>query len=143
MKKLYSLLVLTFVFAATSAQTAPRLGFDGCYQLYLPGTMYPAFCLQGTAEEGINGSGVRLAIFGTNTDRLVQCLVSTSSGMTDTSFVFERNGKAEMTLQNVQTKNGRKEGDAIIGRTNLKFMEINSRDTDRLMNIANSSANCF
>ncbi|OFZ81200.1 MAG: hypothetical protein A3K03_09195 [Bdellovibrionales bacterium RIFOXYD1_FULL_44_7] len=144
MKKIYSLLALTFVFATISTQAAPRPGFDGCYQLHgQEDIMYPAFCLQGTTDEGTNGSGVRLAIFGPNTDRLTQCLVSTSSSMTETSFVFELNGKAEMIMKNIQIINGRKVGDALIAKAKLKFIEINSHDTNHLMYIANSSANCF
>ena len=117
-------------------------GFDGCFQLYVPGAMYPAFCLQGTAEEGIGGSGARLAMFATNTDRLVYCSKSTLAKATVDSYTFELNGKNEMTLENVKDVSGRKEGDAIFGSTRLKFMEIDAGNTIRLLGIANKSAGC-
>ena len=117
-------------------------GFDGCFQLYVPGAMYPAFCLQGTTEEGIGGSGARLAIFATNTDRLVYCSKSTASAMTADSYLFELNGKKEMILENVKDVSGRKEGDAIFGSTRLKFMEIDAGNTLRLLGIANKRNDC-
>ncbi|MCM2323455.1 MAG: hypothetical protein NDJ90_09360 [Oligoflexia bacterium] len=140
------MIVSAFLFSVVTMSgslAGTRLGYDGCYQIYMPGVMYPAFCLEGTAEEGIGGAGVRLAIFKTNTSRLASCLISTASGMGEDSFVFERDGKKELSLENVRVENNRREGDVIVGRYNLKFMEINDRDTDRLLNIANSSTDCF
>jgi hypothetical protein len=63
--------------------------------------------------------------------------------MDKTSFVFNINEKAELTLSNVVTNDGLKEGDATIGKTNLKFIEIDQSTTRRLMEIAYSSDNCF
>ena len=134
MKK--AMFLAMFLFSSVALGQS-RLGFDGCYQLYMPSTMYPAFCLQGTAEEGIGGSGVRLVIFRTNTDRIAKCALSSGSGMTRESFTFEMDGRVELELKNVRTISGRNEGDAIFGRTALKFMEINDRDTNRLFQVAN------
>ncbi len=116
---------------------APSLAFDGCYQLYQTGSLYPAFCLQGTMEEGINGSGVRLAII--DADKVIKCSKSSASGMTRDSFTYKIDGRVELELKNVKIESNKKVGDAIIGSTQLKFMEINANDTQRLIGIAAKS----
>lgn len=129
-----------FMLAAPAfAQSATLLGFDGCYQLYMPGSMFPAFCLQGTAEEGIGGAGVRLAIFGTNTSRVVKCARSSASRMTENSFEFHLDGRKEMALTEVQIKNQRKAGFATFGSTRLNFAEFGAPETSRLLAIANGA----
>lgn len=132
--------ILAFTLSVSSAYAG--IGFDGCYQLYKPSSMYPAFCLEGTAEEGISGAGVRLVIFGTNTDKVVHCSKSSGAGMTFDSFTYELNGKKELILENVTSTDGHKEGDAVFGRTRLKFIEVDRATSDRLMRTAGSDAAC-
>src|SRR4051812_33619772 len=131
MKKVLFVLGLTLAGFAPSAHAG--LGFDGCYQLYLPNTMFPALCLEGTAEEGINGAGVRLVIFRTNTDRVAHCSKSSASGMSANSFEYFLNGKKEFSFDNVTTKDGLKQGDATFGGTHLKFVQLYDAHFTRLM----------
>jgi len=139
-----TLFVLASILFCSAASAAPQaaIEFDGCYQLYMPGAMYPAFCLQGTSEEGIGGSGARLAIFGTNPARVIQCSKSSGSDGTLNSYSYLLNGNKELSLENVKLVNGKKEGDAVLGNNRLKFLEIDADNAARLMKIANSARNC-
>lgn len=107
--------------------------FDGCYQMYLPNVMYPAFCLSGTSEEGIGGSGARLVIFSTNSDQILACGKSSSLDFSSNSLQFIQNGTAELVLKNLKTENLRLEGDVVLGRTNLKFIQISPSESQHLM----------
>jgi hypothetical protein len=55
-------------------------GGDGCFQMYRPNELFPAICVSGTLEEGINGSGVRVALVD-NVGQVVWCGHTTSSVM--------------------------------------------------------------
>ncbi len=136
---------LTFaILALFPAPAEAALSFDGCYQMYLPSTMYPAFCLDGTAEEGINGSGARLVIFGTNSSNVAHCSVSTSSVLWVNSYAFEIDGVTELKLENAYADyRGRVSGDVVTGRTRLKFMQLDGTTAQRLMGIARSSRACI
>lgn len=138
MKKIAMILGAS-VLSFASMSKASGLDFDGCYQLYVPGAMYPAFCLQGTTEEGINGSNVRLAIFGTNTSRVIKCARSSASNVTANSFTYFINSREELRLTVKEVKSGRRIGDAKLGNTTLKFMELDSSTMQRLTGIANDT----
>jgi hypothetical protein len=131
MIRLLSLLAIAF--AASGPQTAhAAFDFDGCFQLYRPNVMYPAFCLDGTKEEGINGAGARLVIFGTNTDRIIACGKSSALGGGADSLEFIQNGKKELILKNVKLENGRLVGDAVLGKTELNFIQV-KEESKRLL----------
>ncbi|RYZ76434.1 MAG: hypothetical protein EOP05_05020 [Proteobacteria bacterium] len=121
-------LVLAFVLML-SAGVAHAVDFDGCFQLLDAGVMYPAICLSGTIEEGIGGAGVRMAIFDTNTSRLKACLRSTSSSMDEDEFVFYIDNRRELVLSNFDIKSGTLSGDALVGRTPLKFVKLANAPT--------------
>lgn len=133
--KLSAILTLTGLMFSligfSSAQASFQ--FDGCYQMYLPNVMYPAFCLIGTSEEGIGGSGARLVIFSTNSDQILACGKSTSLDFSSNSLKFIQNGTAELILRNLKTENLRLEGDATLGKTNLKFIQISPSESQHLM----------
>lgn len=133
--KTLSLLALTFSLAAFADETKPAItDFDGCYQMYLPSVMYPAFCLDGTNEEGINGAGARLVVFGTNTDTVIACAKSSALGGDAGTFEFQLNGKAELILTGLKlTESGRPEGDVTLGKTKLKFLKVLAPESDRLL----------
>ena len=126
--------------SASDVKDANHLGFDGCYQLYEEGAAYPAICLQGTEEEGINGSGVLLAII--ESDQVIKCTKSSASSMTRDSFAYEINGRVQLELKNVELKNRKKVGDAIFGASQLKFTELNKSDSDHFIRIANRDPSC-
>ena len=130
MKKSFYAFLTTCLFAAIS-QAA--INYDGCYQLYMPGSMYPAFCLDGTQEEGINGAGVRLVIFDTNTDLISACAVSSSLGGSVNSLEFILGNKTELILSEVEVVKSRLEGIATFGKTNLKFIQIDVSKSRRLL----------
>ncbi len=130
MIRIFAAIVL--IFSTPSAQAA--FDFDGCFQLYLPNVMYPAICLSGTTEEGINGAGVRLAVFGPNTDQVIACATSSALGGSADSLEFIRNGQPELILKNVKMENGVFEGDALLGRNELRFLKIDPATSMRLMN---------
>ncbi len=119
------------------------LGFDGCFQLYQTSAMFPIFCLEGTAEEGIGGSGVRLVIFETNSDQVSHCSRSSGSAMTSSHFEFELNAMKEFSLDVLKTQNGRKSGSAVFGHTQLSFAQIDKLTSDQLMAAARSTATCI
>lgn len=130
MKKfLLSLALMAAPFSAAQA----AFNFDGCFQLVTRGAMYPAFCLSGTNEEGINGAGVRLVIFGTNTDRVIACGLSSSLGGSEDSLEYIQNDVKELVLSEVKESGGRLQGKATLGRTVLDFFQINQDDSSRLM----------
>lgn len=127
--------------------------WDGCYQLYVPGAMYPAFCLDGTNEEGINGSGVRLVVFGTNTDRVIACAKSTTINLVDNSFQYIIGNQVELTLTpsveskdeskpNAQSNGESKLGTAVLGKTTLKYARLQSDTAQRLLKKFYSEPRC-
>lgn len=111
-----------FAFLVTLSVSASARSFDGCYQLFGNGALYPAICISGTTEEGIGGAGARLAIFEANTNRLVKCLLSDSLVMNTSRLEFIVNGKRELILNGV-SKDG-KSGTATVGKTDLKFSKL-------------------
>lgn len=96
----------TFVFLILSLTAGSRAwaGWDGCYQLVNTGVMYPALCFQGTEEEGINGSNVRLFVFRTNTNTLDTCAVGRITKLSRTDLIFEKNGIKEVVFANFDGK---------------------------------------
>jgi hypothetical protein len=133
--------------SASDVKEANRLGFDGCYHLVKEGDAgdqdeYPAICLQGTAEEGINGAGVLLATIDIESDQVIKCFKSSASGMTRDSFTYESNGQVQLELKNVKLKNRIRVGDAIFGGSQLKFTELNSSDSRKFIRIANRDRSC-
>jgi hypothetical protein len=132
MKTMLTAAALALV-STTALADSSRLGFDGCYDMYRPGSMFPSFCLLGTAEEGVGGSNVRLALFHTNTDQVTHCLRSDAVELTEDSFTFIVNNKKEMILKNVVEENGLKSGVVVLGKTVLNFLERDETTTDQLM----------
>ena len=128
--------------SATSFQASAKSisNFDGCYQLYMPSTMYPVVCVQGTTEEGINGSEARVTLFHVNSSEVETCFKTTASGVNGTanSYFFEVKGVKEMIFSKVEIKDGRKIGDVTFGKTTLKFMERLPEHTVRFIKIANT-----
>jgi len=122
-----------FALVLTSPVAQASIGFDGCFQLYRPSVMAPAFCLDGTAEEGIGGAGARLVIFGTNSDRIIACASSSAIGGWGDSLTFIQNGRPELILKNVKMEDGILQGDAILGKTELKFLKIDETNSKRLI----------
>ena len=133
--------------SASDVKEANRLGFDGCYSLYKEGDAgdqdeYPAICLQGTEEEGINGAGVLLATINIESDQVIKCFKSSASGMTRDSFTYEFDGQVQLELKNVKLKNRIKVGDAIFDASQLKFTELNKSDSSKFIRIANRDRSC-
>ena len=122
---------------ASTVKDTISMGFDGCYVLFEQGSLFPAFCLQGTTEEGINGSGVRLAIFETNTTEVIKCAKSSSLSMSDNTLSYEIDGKVALELTDVKLKDDLKVGKAKLGRTQLKFSELSAEKSKNLIRSAN------
>jgi len=139
MNHLVALLIVT-VFSAPLAQAA--VDFDGCYQMYRPGVMYPALCLDGTKEEGIGGAGARIVIFGTNTENIVACGLSSALSGSGDSLEFIQNGKPELILKNVMVEDGVLEGDAVLGGFEVKFLKINKTKAKRLLGKFHQDKRC-
>lgn len=135
-----NLFIAVLLFSASKSYGA--IDWDGCYQLYLPGSMHPAVCIDGTNEEGINGAGVRLVIFRTNTDVISACGLSSSLQGTQNSLEFMTGSTPQMILKNVEAVASRLEGDATFGKTNLKFLKIDAHTTKRLLNKFYSEQKC-
>lgn len=140
MKTLSIISATLFLSAAAPALAGP--GFDGCYQLVIPQQTYPVFCLEGTTEEGINGAGVRLAIFGNGSENVRFCTKSVSAAMTAQSFSLVSDNKTQLSLENVVTIEGLKKGDAVIGAYHLRFEELNAERMARSLALMNASAEC-
>jgi hypothetical protein len=126
-----ALAAFALVFSSSFAQAAAK--FDGCYQLYLPNIMYPAFCLDGTTEEGIGSAGARLVFFGTNTDRIIACGSSSALVIRGDSLEFVQIGQSELILKNVTMNRGFLQGDAVLGSTELKFLKLDDANSSRLL----------
>lgn len=108
--------------------------YDGCYQLLDTGVMYPAICISGTIEEGIDGANARLAIFKTNTDTLLGCIRSTALNMDISKFEFIINGRKELVLSHF-SEDGIS-GDAMIGKTKLQFVRLSEITAQPLLDSA-------
>lgn len=120
------------------------VNFDGCYQMLVPGAMYPAFCLFGTTEEGINGSGVRMVVFGTNTNRVIACLKSSASGISNNEFFFEAENAKQLILKNISTDGSKKpvQGDVLMGRTALNFVYLSPDTSANLVTAYQAHREC-
>lgn len=140
MKFATALLFLSGVFSMNTYASTSLL--DGCYQMYLPGAMYPAFCLQGMAEEGIGGAGARLVIFSTNTSNISACLKSSSLSGTANSLEFIVGKKKEMVLSNIKSMGLTIEGDATFGKTTLKFMKLGKQSEQQLLTVFYAQREC-
>lgn len=140
MKSIFLTLALSTLFTA-NAQATPD--WDGCYQLYMPSTtMYPVVCLDGTNEESINGAGVRMVIFHTNTNMISACAVSSALRGSNNSLEFILGSNKEMILSNVQNHNGRFEGKALFGKSQLNFIQVDQANTKRLLQKFYSEPKC-
>lgn len=127
----------------TQATTLHSVNYDGCYQLVTAGAMYPAICLSGTMEEGINGAGVRMAIFHTNTDILSACAKSSRSGIDANTYFFEADGKKQLILSDIEVRDNKPvQGKATIGSTQLSFVFTSQADYERLMAIHSANQMC-
>jgi hypothetical protein len=115
-----------------------RAGWDGCYQLVTRGVMYPAICFQGTEEEGIDGTGVRLFVFRTNTNTLDVCALGQVTRMTETEFTFEKNKIKEVVFTNFdgQVANAMIDGFP----SNVSAVRLSAESAGRLLENANSEA---
>ncbi len=131
MNKAVFTMLLSFFFFAPISHAA--FNFDGCYQLYKPSVMFPAFCLDGTTEEGINGAGVRLVIFQTNTDIISAWAVSTALGGLDNSLEFILDSNRVLVLSQVKMIGSRLEGTATFGKTDLRFLQLDHSTSQRLL----------
>lgn len=127
----------------TSSWPKDARGYDHCYQLYVQGAMYPVICMDGTANDTINGAGALMVVFHTNTDMISACArASALESKADGSFSFIADGSPQFILSNIVLKQGRSLGDALIGRTALKFMTIDKKDQERLMKKALADRKC-
>ncbi len=68
---------------------------DGCYALSVPGSSSGIICLDGLNEEGINGSGVRVA-YGVSVSDTDWCAETTSSGFINGKFMLSFNPSTGM-----------------------------------------------
>lgn len=75
--------VFSIISISFASDTDRFIGNDGCYQLYRPGSLYPTLCISGSAEEGINGAGVRIVAVGPNSDQVSFCRKTSSSGIVE------------------------------------------------------------
>ncbi len=112
-----------------AAAEDPITDWDGCYNFYreaqpgVAGGLFPTVCISGSAEEGIGGAGVRLAAFASGQLIPASCMKSTSRSITGDSFTFVKDNRNELVLKNVKIVSKAKQGDAVLGRTNLGFIE--------------------
>lgn len=119
------------------------LNMDGCYQLVVSGALYPAFCLFGTTEEGINGSGVRMVIFHTNSSKVIACANSSRSGVEDNQFYYEADGQRQLVLSNINVKDKTPiQGDAQLGNTKLNFVYLSSHHSQSLIDSYQKHDDC-
>ncbi len=125
--------LFAFVLALVAIESRASIDWDGCYQLYLPNAMYPAFCLKGTNEEGIGGASARIVFFGTNTDKISGCGLSSSLNSYTNSFEFIANASKQLILSEAEFVNSSLEGNATVGRTKLKFFKLDFRTSKRLL----------
>ncbi len=88
--------------------------------------MYPTYCIWGTKEEGINGAGVRVAIFGTNSNRIIACLSSSASGIRDDQFYIEAEGAIQLAMKDIEKLPGfnRFQGKVLFGKKELLFIHL-------------------
>jgi hypothetical protein len=130
MKKFFCIFIISYLFAAVCNAA---INFNGCYQLYVPGSMYPSFCIDGTQEEGINGSGVRLVVFESNTDLIIGCALSSALSVSGDSLEFIVGNRKELIMSEVKPIQSRLEGTATFGKTSLKFIQIEESLSKRLL----------
>lgn len=136
-------ILLSFAFMSIFAmKSQAAIHFDGCYQLYLPSVMYPVFCLDGTNEEGIGGSGARLVIFHPNSSRVSACGLSTAVRSMTNSFEFYLQDKKEIILSDIASWDNGIEGNATFGSSTLKFIQLSQTTTKHLLSKFYSEGRC-
>ncbi len=125
---------------------------DGCFALYMPGLDGGALCVNGAAEEGIGGASATVAIVST-VGETYWCAKTTK--ITDKSkdknisrvFSFDRKTRMlEVELNGKVNAEGKQEGDIKItdlkDKTNLKYLELSQKTTDRILPKALDSKLC-
>lgn len=121
------------------------VGSDGCFQMYTVGAMYPVFCLDGSNEEGIGGAGARLSFFKTNLDVPSDCFITSrlTTDLSGKNIDIDVNGKREMEIHfNGKNEHNLRQGTVQLGKTELKFVEINSTHTSRFLKNLYSTQLC-
>lgn len=130
--------ILLVIFSARAEATTPAeatISWDGCYQLYSTGGLYPTVCLDGSSEEGISGFDSRLAVFVTGTDQLAGCGRSSSLVVTQDSLEFIAGGSSLLVLSEAVVTSGALEGVALIDsrRRRLQFRKLKEDISTRLI----------
>jgi len=135
---------------ATPAQAI--INADGCYQTYLPGSMYPAVCVTGSNEEAAIPTAI-VAIFGTNTDNVIWCArvnsIKVHGFEEDTNhieFGFDESTGMKSIEINGSMVDGREEGKFLFSEidssSDLKYLRIDSATTRRLLREMSASELC-
>lgn len=115
---LFALLSLA---SAAPAFSAPMGNLDGCYELYNRNSDYAIACLSGTNEEGIGGSGARLAVLDFDTFDVLSCASSQSIKITEKTFTFVAQDSDLLVLKNLVSRFGTIQGEAVLAGKELKF----------------------
>jgi hypothetical protein len=145
-------LVLALLFLGASASAYSIVDADGCYQTFVPGSMYPAVCVSGSNEEGRIPTA-NIAIFGTNTDSVVWCGRATSivrhsfaKNSNSVEFGFHRStGMNSIKINGVKSRTS-EEGKFVFNEVaesvDLQYFRLDDKTAKRLLNEMRNSEEC-
>lgn len=128
---------IVFIILVLSAQLSQAMYSDGCFHLYANSASYPVICLTGTTEEGIGGMGAKLTVFQTNTDSILTCKKASQLAYSSQKeqLTVMINNQPQLIL-NFSSKSpyGLRQGSAILNKTQLSFLELDLKTTQRFLN---------
>jgi hypothetical protein len=139
MKVMMTLIALVFATQASAIVDA-----DGCYQSYLPNSMFPAVCISGSNEEAAIPTA-RIAIFHTNTDNVIWCerattieILNFDAQVNHIKFGFNpESGMQAIELNGLVDQEGKESGDInffeVSETVELKYLRLGSDHTSHLL----------
>lgn len=151
--KIFAMMIIALS-SFSGEQALAEIGADGCYQMYKPGSFYPVTCISGSAEEGINGARIRVALVGPNTTIVRWCALTSTSkisnpnpGQNTLKLLFAREtGMRSIELDGKIQSNTDEEGTISLtqvgNKITLKYFKLKSNESERLSQEAFSSEKC-
>lgn len=145
MKFNFSLALILWVAALSS--TSHAINPDGCFQMYLPGSMYPVICVEGSAEGASSGDGIKVSTVGPNSLTVRSCSKASSMDLegeltqNKSTFWFQSGDFVRFNgALNPKTK--QEEGTVSMGNSTFNYFRLQNQETEMVLDAVMKSGKC-
>lgn len=141
--KRFSLLLALAILSKSGFAVNP----DGCFQLYVPGSLAPVLCVSGASEEGIGGMGIRVALVGPNSLQVHTCEHTTGvqldflSPFNRTELYFDGNSTIVFDGA-VDPSSNLEEGTVKIGAAKRNYLRLSDSQSAPILQAISDSGKC-